>query len=299
MAENFSPLRRIVMKKIISVSFVIFLSFVLASGQTAAKEERVIDSLNGFSFVVPVDWTSRKSEGGYVLSDATEKSNIVIKPHNFASYDELIKSQGSFESDGFKQVGEMREFKTGGKFLRLYKQLSDKNLIADTFFVRSDAPYGGVILVSFSTDNETADEMYEVAYKIADGMRFLNPETTIQKSEQSTGESSGIKKLFAGKKLSYFYTGNGYTENASIWLCASSRFFSKNESSSSSALGSGFTQGSDAGTWDIITSGNNIFLVIKSDKGGSWNISVTARQASNEINLNGKRFFVQTQSDCN
>lgn len=278
------------MKKLFSITILLISSFLINYAQTSAQGEKITDSSSGYSFKVPKKWSSKKSDDSYVLTDELEKSSIVIKAHKYDSFEAFKNSEGNFESDGFKQVGETRDFKNGGKFVRLFKQLSDKNLIADTFFLRSNSG-GGVLIVSFSTDNETADESYKIAYQIADGLTFS--------SRQSGQQSLQLTSSFAGKKLSYFYTGNGYTENATIWLCGSGRFFSKNESSSSSALGSGFTSGNDQGTWEIVTSGNNIFLVVKSDKGGVWNLILTPRQSSNEIGINGKRFFVQTQNECN
>ena len=50
------------------------------------------------------------------------------------------------------------------------------------------------------------------------------------------------------------------------------------------------------GTWTI--SPNGAKLILSFQNGGTVEYQISKRQASNEIGLNGKRFFVQSQDKC-
>lgn len=277
------------MRKILFVLLIINIFVLAANAQRETKkEERITDGSRGYSFALPQKWNSKPGEGGYILTNESEGVRIVVKPHSFTSFESFIKA--NIESDDLKQAGEIQNLENGGKMIRFYKPMSDKNIILDSFYLPSSFG-GGVLIVSRSTDNQIADEAFKIAYQIARSVKF-SPSQQNQLTAQ-------IRDLFAGKKLSYFYTGNGYSENTNIWLCASGRFFAKNESSSSSSLGSGFTTGEEQGTWETQASGNSIFLILKTDKGFAGRLEVTPRQASNEIGLNGRRFFIQTHNECN
>ena len=146
--------------------------------------------------------------------------------------------------------------------------------------------------VSLTNDNEIAKKSFETASQLIKTLKFFAP--------PESPLSQRLKTAFSGKKLSFYYTGNGYSEQKIIWLCGAGGYASKTETSSVSGLGSGATSSSDQGVWSISATGDSAYLILNSQKGnGQKKFAVTPRQASNEIGLNGAKYFVQTHTECN
>jgi hypothetical protein len=281
------------MHRFLSLLLIVVTFSVAAVSQTGGRtvSKTVIDSESGFSFVVPEKWESQKGDGGYVLGNDPRDANIVIKPHSYNTFEEFVGAEVNLVRDGLTQVGEIVDIGDGGRMFRTYKPNGATNLIVDTFFVPSKTG-GGVMVVALSTDNAVADSTYQVALKLIKTIRFTTP---VQSAKNSRYQSQ-----FGGKKLSFFYTGNGYSERRTVWLCRSGSFISKSESSSVSALASGATSSGDQGNWRVQANGTNVVLVLDSTRGnGRRSFTVTARQASNEVALNGQRYFVETHNECN
>lgn len=276
------------MKNIIFVFLVIICLSVSTFAQSNSKTFK--DDENGFSFKIPANWTNEKVNGGAVLIDDDKTANIIVKTHRYNDLNTMLKDQGGIEQDGFKKVGEIESFAKNGKFFRAFKEANNQRLIVDTFFLVSEYG-GGVIILAASTDLKSAETAFNGASEIIKTLTFFSP--------KSTPQNSALSSRFANKKLSYFYRGNGYSESKRIWLCGSGTFISKSESFSSSQIGTGSTAGTTEGTWQVKQSGNSVYLILQSNKGGVGEYEVTARQASNEIGLNGDRFFVENHNECN
>lgn len=277
--------------KNLSVTFLAIIIFSISIyAQGSSDSELIRDTESGYSFNAPEDWKNQKIDGGYVFTNSSETANIVVKPHNYEDFDSFVKAEVNLEVSGYKLAGQIRDLGNGGKFARVYKPSGNKYTIIDAFFLLS--PYqGGVLILTVTNDETTANAVYEVATDMVKSVKYSRP----QQSEQSTN----IQTAFAGKKLSYFYTGNGYSENRTIWLCPSGTYYSKSESLSSSSIGSGSTYSEDAGTWQVQSNGGSVNLILNSQRGkGQRNFTVTARQASNEIGLNNARYFVETHNQC-
>ncbi|MBX7172118.1 MAG: hypothetical protein K1X72_14230 [Pyrinomonadaceae bacterium] len=266
------------------------LSIIVVSLSVYSQADLIQDKSNGYSFTAPKEWKNQRTDDGYVFTNKAETANIVVKPHQYKDFNSFVTAEVDLESSGFKLSGSIRDLGDGGRFARVYKPSGDKNLIIDMFFLLS--PYnGGVMVMSLTNDSTTAEKAYYTAYEVVKSLEFSRP----QPSEQN----SQIQAAFGGKKLSYFHTGNGYSESHIIYLCASGSYFSKRESLSSSSIGSGSTYSEDAGTWRVQSTNGAVFLILNSTQGkGQKNFQVSSRQAGNEIGLNGSRYFVETQNQC-
>lgn len=255
-----------------------------------SNSETIKDEASGYSFKIPEKWSVTKTNGGAVLVNEAKTANIVVKPHNYKDFDSMIQTEGGIEKDGFTQVGKTSSFAGGGKHFRAYKNANGQSIIVDTIFMVSEYG-GGVIVAAISTNQQSAETAFNGAFEVVRTMIFSKPKLSAQ--------SSNLKSLFSGKKLTYFYTGNGYSESRKIWLCPSGTYISRSESSSNSQIGTGATAGSSQGTWTIKETGLSVFLILNSNKGDFNQFEISKRQASNEIGLNGKRFFVESHNECN
>jgi hypothetical protein len=260
---------------------------VLAQGGVQSNVVR--DAASGLSFVIPAGWTSEEADGGFILTSDAKTAKIVVKAHSYNDFESFVEAEVDLEKSGFKQSGPVYDLGGGNRSVRVYKTANGKNIIIDTIFLLS-ANGGGAIVMSLTTDAETAKQSLNAAVGVVKSLRFGRP--------QPAPQNSGVQAAFGGKKLSYFYTGNGYSENRTIWLCASGAYFSKSESVSLSALGSGATSGGDQGTWQIQQRGGAAVLILRSQRGGQGEYEISRRQANNEIGLNGKRYFVETHNEC-
>lgn len=270
---------------------IILISFAVqaqSSSSTVSNStgKQIQDVENGFSFRSPKDWENQQAEGSYVLSNSSKTAAIIVKSHNYKDFDSFVAAEVNLESEGYKLAGEVRDLGNGNRFARIY----NSSRIIDAFFLLSSYN-GGLIILSVTDNAKTADLAFYVASEIVESVQFSRP--------QQSAQSSQIQAAFAGKKLSYYYTGNGYFEQRTIWLCPSGSYFSKSETGSSSAIGSGSTYSEDQGSWRIQTSGNSAYLVLNSNIGkGQRNFTITARQAGNEIGLNNARYFVEAHNQC-
>ena len=61
---------------------------------------------------------------------------------------------------------------------------------------------------------------------------------------------------------------------------------------------SAVTANNATGTWRIISRGNTVFLVLISRQNGNREFTLGNRQASNEVALNNKRYFVTSNGKC-
>ena len=100
------------------------------------------------------------------------------------------------------------------------------------------------------------------------------------------------EKRISGKQLIYLYNSSGFSDKTVINLYSNKTFEGSLESVSVSQLGSGSTRNSSNGTWKINKLSNGTWLDLTHKDGSTESFLLEQRQAGNEINMNGKRFFV-------
>lgn len=274
---------------LVSALAIILISLAIQaqSGLTVSSNGVMVrDSENGYSFVAPNDWANQAIDGGYVMINAAKSANIIVKPHTYNDYDSFVSSEVNLESEGYKLAEQIRDLGNGGRFARIYNSVR----IIDVFFLLSPNN-GGVIVLSVTTNATTANSAFNVAYQIVKSVQYSSP--------QPTSKSSQYRAIFSGKQFTNIYSGNGYFEERVIWLCPSGSYFSKVETGSSSAIGSGSTYSEDSGTWTVQGNENSVRLILNSNKGkGQRNFAVTAGKTNETVMMNNLKYFVGVHNKC-
>lgn len=265
---------------------IILLAGVTAFSQTT--ESRLIDSSGGYSFAAPAGWKSKASEEGFGLVNPAETIILAVKAHNYQNF-AAFAADANLERDGLELIGKPQDITDGSTF-RTLKKTPNGRLVIDTCVLFS--PHGGgAVIVAFSDEANSA-AAFETGLSVAKSIRFVKP-------QQSTAGTQSQSAL-SGKHLLYLYTASGYTERKDIYLCASGGFYQSTDlggfTPNESGGGSFGSQRSKHGTWKV--SPNGAKLILNFQNGGTTEYIITKRQATNEIGLNGQRFFVKSQNVC-
>ena len=246
----------------------------------AASAQTPLEDPNGFRTVVPAGYTVRQDANGTAATNAAGTTLIAIKGHTYRNF-EAFAADANLARDGFTLNGEPRLLERGdGIYFRASKpNPQGGHLVADTFV--TFLPQGGGAVVVALSDLNSADAGYYAAYDITAKIQFFQP--------QATASSSAWETALRGKHLLYLYTGNGYSERKDIYLLANGAFVQRVNMSSSSMNGTGVAAGGTDGSWRVTPAGQ---LLLSFHDGRSASYTLSTRQASNEVGLNGKRFFV-------
>lgn len=270
------------MKKLIII-------FVLIAGTSAVfTQKRVSSESDGYSFVPPAEWKSNASNEGIAYVNPAQTIVIAVKAHSYKDFN-AFAADANLERDGLELVGKPQEVR-GGQIFRTVKRSPQGMAVIDTAVVFSSSG-GGVIVVSIA-DEANAVTGFNTAAAIANTIEFFQPKVTAMAAK--------VHSLLAGKKLLYLYTGNGYSERKDVILCSNGVFYQSLDMggfSSGNVDGPSFAAtGGKRGRWSISADGSK--LVMAFDTAGTVQYTLSARQASNEIGMNGQRWFVQSQTVC-
>jgi hypothetical protein len=272
---------------LIQTAIVLLFIFASTSFASAQVKKRLKDTNGGYSFLPPDGFESKQNEEGFALVNSAQSVILIVKAHKYTNLQQFA-NEANLEKDGFTLVGKIQDFGENGKTFRASKQNAQGTLIADTFV--SFSPHSGGVLVVALSDAKNAEKGFQKGLEISNSLNFSKP--------TATAGNSQLENAFRGKHLLYLYTASGFSERTDIYLCSSGAFIFKANSSSLSANGSGAVDGNSDGKWKILSSGNNASLILQFNNGSTRQYSISARQANNEIGLNGKRFFVQNHNQC-
>jgi len=257
------------------------LAFSSVAGQFPAK--RIANEVQGFSFENPAGWRTT-SDMGYAL--AHPSGVIALKPHRYADVNAFF-ADANLLRDKVSIIGEPQNTK-GGKYFRSIQE--ESGLVFDTFVLFST--FGGGVVIVGIAEKGFLNSVFKATLEVSDSVEFFRPK------QQPAAQQ--VRSALAGKLLTYFYTGNGYSERTDIVLCGSGAAYRSTDMggfSPGNADGASFAALSrKAGTWNISADGSTLNVTM--NVGGTFEYRLSARQASNEIGLNGKRFFVQNQTTC-
>lgn len=264
----------------------LFIALSVSSYFAQAAGSRLTDSTGAYNFSVPAGWNSDANDEGFALVNPQKTLVLAIKDHNYDNF-AAFAADANLERDGLELVGTAREI-TGGAAFTTTKKTPNGTIYINTCVLFSPRG-GGMVIVALSNQTDSASAM-AAGLSVAESVQFSKP-------KQAAG---GGNSPLSGKHLLYMYSGNGYSERKDIYLCASGGFyhssslggFTPNDSDGSS-FGS---QRSKHGTWKI--SPNGARLILNFQNGRTTEYNITKRQATNEIGLNGDRFFVQSQNVC-
>ena len=259
----------------------------LASGQQ--QPERLGSEAEGYSFAVPKGFTGQASGEGFALVNAAKTVLIAVKSHGCRDFN-AFAADANLQQDGLELAGEPQAIK-GGTTFRTTKRTDQGLVVMDTSVVFM--PAGGGVTVVAVSDQANSEAAFKVGIELAQSVRFERP--------NAVAADDRVRRMLAGKNLVYLYTGNGYSERKDILLCSSGRFFQSTDMGgfdSKDVDGPSFAaSGGKTGSWEV--SGGGTRLVLRFAGGGAVTFTLSARQASNEIGMNGQRFFVQAQNKCN
>ena len=265
---------------------VLLLVSAAAFGQAA---ERLTSDGDGYSFVAVKGWTSTTNGDGFAIVNPAKTIVIAVKAHSYRDF-AAFAADANLERDGLELVGKPQEVR-GGQIFRTVKRSPQGMAVIDTAVVFS-ANGSGVVVVAI-TDEANATDGFSTAAAIANSIQFFQPKVS------ATAEK--VRSLLAGKRLIYLFTGNGYSERKDIVLCSNGVFYQSLDMGGFSAGnvdGPSFAAtGGKRGRWSVSANGGK--LVMAFDTAGTVQYTLSARQASNEIGMNGQRWFVQSQTVCN
>lgn len=108
-------------------------------------------------------------------------------------------------------------------------------------------------------------------------------------------EAGSWQEQLAGRKLSYFYTTTGYTEEDYMWLCADGSYFRSANSGGFGGGASGAFQSQYGGRWQASGDAQSGTLSIQYNDGSTASYTLTIEDE--KLYLDGSRWF-REQTDC-
>ena len=271
-------------------------SFIFGQGTSTASGRRVSPANVQYGFDAPNGWKRVENDLGYTITSPGGGVILIVKPHGENDFASAVRTT---EIDStYKVIGEPRTLDNGGRSFRVTKALSNGGTgVVDVFIMLS--PKGGGVIVMALSGPANADAAYKVGLSVANTVSFPGASVTAgAAAAQPTLGSSPWETRLANKHLLYLYSGNGYFEERHYYLCSNGNFYFK-------AGSGGYTPGNvdggsfagrsgNSGRWDV--SGST--LVLQYLNGNVVRLNLTERQKSNEIGLNGSRYFLEAQPNC-
>jgi hypothetical protein len=256
----------------------------------AASGSRYNDVHAGYSFVVPSGLTRRDSDGGHAMSSPDQQKNIGIAPHFYRSLAEVkadIKDANDPNSNTYLKAS-TQAYGTNGLLIRFDGTAQGQAVIIETITLVS--PHGGgVSIVAAGPKASYGAGNTSLIKSVANSVTFSKPQTSPLADQW--------KQKVNGKRLEYFYTSNGLSDNWKFDLATDGSFvYSSNNSYVSSGYGDSFSyagQDSNAGRWSIVSKGNTPYLVLRYNNGNVKEYSMGTGNYNNEVMLNGKRYFIR------
>ena len=103
------------------------------------------------------------------------------------------------------------------------------------------------------------------------------------------------QQQLAGRKLSYFFTRSGYTEEEYLWLCPDGRFFRSMNSGGFGGGASGAFQSQNGGRWEASGNAQSGILSLSYNDGASATYALSIED--DKLFLDGSRYFREV-TDC-
>lgn len=265
------------------------------SSLTKATGGKYTDPFGGYFFNGPAGWQAQQQNGGYGFSKSGQKTILTISPHNYNSMSAVqndAKDVQEPQSNTYL-TAQFEPYSDTGAWVLFRGKIQNQPYIIASIALLS--PHGGgVNITAVAPTNEYNTALTEVLRTISNTVVFSKPQTSPL--------SNQWKAKLGGKELLYLNTSNGLSDKLSIQLCTNGQFSKKDDSSySSQNFSSDFNYAGRAGgegRWEIIARNNAPVLVLKANDGQVFQYEITLRQASNELGLNGKRYFVRQSQQC-
>ena len=262
---------------------------------TAATGARIADPYSGYSFQTPNAWKSQEQGGGFVLNKVGTEVAMSVSPHEYKSLVEM-RAQVLDANDPASNTylkAQTQAYGSNGLFIRFDGTAQGKAVVIEMISLLSPNG-GGVTIAATGVKDQYGTEYTSLIKSVANSVQFSKPQTS------SLAEQ--WKQKIKGKRLDYYYTGNGMADHYIIHICSEGTFVYKNDNSYSSNNAytdfSYASAGADAGKWQVVAKGAQPTLILRFNDGRVWEYPLSPGKAGNEILLNGKRYFVQAGTMC-
>ena len=268
-----------------------------APSSSAAKSngQRLSDAFLGYAFNAPSGWQMQQNNGGYAFGRGDQQVAITVSPHNYNSLADLKKdTQGVQDANSNTYLNaRVAPYSDLGAWIFFNGTIQGKPFTIATISLIS--PHGGGINIScVAPASLYNDALTNTLRSIANTVAFSKPQTSALAEQW--------KAKLKGKELLYLNTANGMSDKFSIHLCSTGQFTKKEDTSySSQTFSDNFNyagRSGDQGRWDVTTQGATPVLVLRANDGKVFQYQITLRQASNELGLNGRRYFVRASQNC-
>lgn len=269
---------------------------VTTSTGERASGPLIKDTESGYALNIPSGWKATKSgDGSYQVTLNEQQSKVIsVATHAYNDLETFIQESSQPNSE-INLISPIEKFGMHGA-LASYRGRSAKGESYTFQAIGLMSPHGGGIIVGvFEMGASTPSE------KLMGNIQSMANTVQWSKPIVSAAAQAWAPKL-KGKQLLYLFTGNGLSEKWSYDLCSdgkyiyhsNSSYLSGNFNESFSAAG----QDSNRGTWKLVSRQGQAVLVLSNQQGGVQEFTLTTRTASNEVGLNGKRYFVQASESC-
>ncbi|MDX2070679.1 MAG: hypothetical protein SFV55_19785 [Haliscomenobacter sp.] len=261
----------------------------------AATGARISDPYSGYSFQTPAAWKSQEQGGGFVLNKVGTQVSMSVSPHEYKTLAEM-RAQVLDANDPASNTylkAQTQAYGSNGLLIRFDGTAQGQAVVIEMISLLS--PNGGGVTVAASgAKDQFGAEYTSLVKSVANSVQFSKPQTS------SLAEQ--WKQKIKGKRLDYYYTGNGMADHYIIHICSEGTFVYKNDNSYSSNNAytdfSYASAGADAGKWQVVAKGTQPTLILRFNDGRVWEYPMSPGKAGNEILLNGKRYFVQAGTMC-
>jgi len=256
------------MKKIGIKTLIIAIGLSLNSLYAQQNGVRVNYSTIGISFVIPQGWVGQETQAGYMLKSNTNAGFVLITKNNTTDINTMInQAQQGFvtnNSNYLKIVGQVENFNNlgvGATYQGLMEGVSAKGYMVSVLNTMGI----GVSIMAVTTTEYYSDKYKELCISIVNSVEQKQVVTnqTLQTSQTPQRNTQNkTEKLFAGARLSYYDTGDGYTTKIVISLCEQGFFNHSNYSSMAAdtdTVSAGYGENSKgSGQWWIIEKNNQL-----------------------------------------
>lgn len=260
----------------------------------AATGTQFRDPYGYFSFRAPTGWTGQQEAQGFSLTRPGSAVSFGVTSHGYNSLAE-VRAEVYDVQDAASQTSlraTVQPYGNNGLLVRYTGRSQGKQVVIETVSLVS--PNGGGVNIT-GAGEATAYSAAETKWlqSIAASVSFTKPPVSAADGQW--------KQRLTGKELVFLQTENGGSLKISMHLCSNGSFsYSSNDSYTSGGYSDFSYAGQDAGsgTWRIASKGGQSVLLLLFSDGRVNEYPLAARQAQNEVSLNGRRYFVQASSSC-
>lgn len=259
---------------------------VLTPGKRYTGPEHLTEPSLGIGFTVPESWVGALPQGSefFIMAPADEAGYI------FVGADEMTLAEALTTMSQDIPLGNGITLRPTGKPSQDGKRLSAQYAVSGApqpLKARATTVVGerglGLFFIAVYPE-QRAPEFTGAVESLVTSIRWSAPV-----APPPTPADGGFE--LAGKKLTRFYTGSGYSETQYLYLCNSGQFYHDFNGGGYGWNASGAFQSNSRGRWQV--NGNQLVLNYADGSRSAYNLSING----SKFMMDGKRWFREA-SDC-